>query len=507
MTTSTGKARHSLIIPLLFVVFLIIQLYALASGLAWIEVNPIQFNFWLSVLVAIVATVAGIVATYSFVQYNQERCFRDFIFSLIGINIVLLAFLFLLTHPAASWSAFSDRQRNMTIVAAIGYLVTPGMLASSIVNDNYVTRKTKCIALLLGTVILPLISVWMFLAPEPIFRLTGPGIGLGVLTPHAWFLAIIIGITSLVAFLRYLQEWLRGHDRIILSAALALVHWILAFLIYLVIESPLQVAELLWFSSIAAGFILLAIAMVVTSIIEPHRALEMIIEERTSQLKESQEETEFYLKLWTHKIGNLLQGISTYLELIGYQAEEVSGLVNLRKPAADLVKESILVNRQIGRLIRIKEKTSSATWPVSLMHALMKSKDEVREILDENLVSVRIPRIEESLQVVADDLIDIVFINLITKCFNNGHHVQPKIAMSVAVNQNHVHVKFKPCPIESDIKIRDYLKRKPSLKESIADLDFFMSWTIMERYGGAINYEENPHTKENVLVLTFKRAF
>jgi hypothetical protein len=47
---------------------------------------------------------------------------------------------------------------------------------------------------------------------------------------------------------------------------------------------------------------------------------------------------------------------------------------------------------------------------------------------------------------------------------------------------------------------------KPTLKNSIVDLDMFMVWLLMERYGGSIEYRQNQNSQDEELVLMFKKA-
>lgn len=488
----------------MFLIFFTIQLLVLISGLAWVYIEPNQFSYWMLVFVAFLAIASGIVSTYSFVQYTQERRFKSFVIALLGANIVLLAFLYLLTHPVTTWSVFSSRERNMTIAAAIGFLITPGVLGGSLIGDRPVTRRSRNISLLWGVVIQPSIALLLLFSPEPMFLLTGEGFG--GLTLFGWMLTITIGVSTSISLVRYSQEWVRTRERIKLASSLALVLWIMSFLIYLAIESPLQVAELLWFSGVANGFVLLAAAMMIASIVEPHRALESVVRERTLQLEESRNETEFYLRLWTHKIGNLLQGISTYLELIGYKAGEIDSITEMQKPAMDLAKESVLVNRQVENLVRIKENESSVTWPVNLYQVLINSIDEVKVFLDDKSISVKLIDVNQSLQVVADDLIRIVLTNLVIRCARQNKLNHQRATIQIKENQNNVQVLFGPCPLLSNSEIKEWSRNKPTLKSSVVDLDLYMAWCLMERYGGSIEQQQSPNYKEEELVLTFIKA-
>ena len=488
----------------MFLTFFIAQLTVLASGLAWVQLDPDQFSFWMLVFVALLVIVSGIVATYSFVQYTQEGSFRSLVITLLGANVILLAFLYLLTQPVTTWSVFSDRQRNMTIVAALGGLITPGVLGGSLVGNKKMTPRYRNITLLWGAVIQPLVSLLFLLSPRPVFVLTGQG--LAGLSLAGWILSIIIGVSTVLSLMRYLQEWFWTRESITLASSLALILWITSFFIYLAIETPTQVAELLWFSGVAEGFVLLAVTMIITSIIEPHRVLESLVEERTVQLNESRKETELYLRLWTHKIGNLLQGISTYLELIGNGSEGIPILSDFQKLAMDLVNESTLVNRQIERLVRIKEKETSVIWPINISQILSKLEENTQGTHNHVVFIERTRHKDHEVQILADDLIDIVFSNLLTKCAKVHKENQRKPTIRILENKNTIQVIFSPCSLESVSEVKKWSISKPSSKNSVVDLDLFMVWQLMEKYGGRIEHRKNPDSLEEELVLTFQKA-
>jgi hypothetical protein len=504
MLSQFRNRRHEIGILVLFFSFFIVQILIVSSGFAWVYLDPDQFRFWMLVFVAMLSIVAGIVATYSFVQYTQEGSLRSFVITLIGANVILLAFLYLLTHPVTTWSIFSDRKRNMTIAAALGFLITPGVLAGSLVGNKSMTPRSRNIALLWGFVAQPLVSMILLLSPRPLFTLTSEGFG--NLSLVGWIMSITIGVSTSLSLVRYLQEWFRTRESITLASSLALVLWITSFLIYLAIESPTQVAEILWFSSIAEGFVLLAFTMIITSIIEPHRALESLVKVRTIQLEESRKDTEFYLRLWTHKIGNLLQGISTYLELIGYEAVKTSPLTNFQKLATDLVIESTIVNRQVESLVRIKEKETSVTWPMNISYVLSKFLEKMKEHQDAESFDMVVPDIDNQIQIVADDLIDIVFSNLMTKCIKQYKENSKRPSIRIKDNGNSIQMFFGPCSSDLALETKDWTKSRPPLKNSVVDLDIFMVWLLMDRYGGSIEHQQDQNTQEEELVLTFRKA-
>jgi hypothetical protein len=164
------------------------------------------------------------------------------------------------------------------------------------------------------------------------------------------------------------------------------------------------------------------------------------------------------------------------------------------------------VNRQVERLVQIKENATSITWPVNLYQVLINSIDEVKEFLDDTSISVKLIDIDQTLQVVANDLISIVFANLVIRCVRQNRLNHQKATIRIKENQNNVQVLFGPCPLLSNSEIKEWSRNKPTMKSSVVDLDLFMTWLIMERYGGRIEQLQNPNNKEEELVLTFGKV-
>ncbi|MBA7562445.1 hypothetical protein ES708_04097 [subsurface metagenome] len=137
---------------------------------------------------------------------------------------------------------------------------------------------------------------------------------------------------------------------------LALILWITGTVFIIVLWDPLQIAELLWMTTIIAGFLLIATVQFVTSIIHPHKLLESQVFQRTQELNQSKRESDFYLSMWTHKLGNFLQGMVTYLDILEHASQNSEDDSKTRAVARDLSREAIIVNQQVTDLMRIRER-------------------------------------------------------------------------------------------------------------------------------------------------------
>ncbi|MFW9794747.1 MAG: hypothetical protein ACFFEE_10620, partial [Candidatus Thorarchaeota archaeon] len=342
MSELQGSPWENRILLFIFVVTMISFLVAGFSGLAWRILDLIEFSFWIVIVTFLLAVSAVAVLTYSFVSFTQSREVRHLMLLLMSANIIIWGFLFLLSHPSSiNWSAmFSDRNRNRTLAMALVLIVIPTIILGSFTGELKPSRPSVLLLILWGTVIMPIISLVLFFSPDPLFIMVTSEGGIEGLTPIGAAISMGYLIAQLIAVPRLLQIWWRSRNTIDLSLLLALVIWLLGTLFIIILWDPLQVAEILWVASIITGFLFIAVVQFVTSILHPHRHLEGLVNQRTKELNLSKQESEFYLKMWTHKMGNYLQGMITYLEILEMAEQYSEDDRETRLAAGDLSREA-----------------------------------------------------------------------------------------------------------------------------------------------------------------------
>ncbi|TFG06185.1 hypothetical protein EU538_10610, partial [Candidatus Thorarchaeota archaeon] len=207
MPPDPRKRYYDSIIGVLFILLFGGILVITGSGMAWTYIEPQHSAFWLTVLVAMLATVAGIVSTYSFVNYTQQPHLRSMVIMFLGANVVLFSFAYLVTHPIIELSTIATRDRNRTIVSGLGFLLTPGVLAGSVTGEALFTRTKKRLVILWGAILQPLAFILLLATPYPLFKVTDPSGGFAGLTPVGILLTLVVGSSAALALLRYLLEW------------------------------------------------------------------------------------------------------------------------------------------------------------------------------------------------------------------------------------------------------------------------------------------------------------
>lgn len=378
------------------------------SGFAWTLLPVSRFSFWLTLLAFLLAVSAGMVASYSFISFSQFREIRSLMLLLLGLNLALWSFLFLVTHPSsASWSTiFADRAKNRTLGIAFVLIAVPCILIGSFGGDAKPRKSSIQILLLWGTVLMPIVSLWFFFSPTPVFLMTDSTGGIEGLTPIGMIASFGYLVAQILAVVRLGQKWRKTRESIDLSLLFAMSEWVVGTIFIIILWDPLQIAELIWIGSIIFGLFFIGAVQFISSIVHPHKILESLVEQRTVELELSKKESEFYLSMWTHKMGNILQGIVTYLDLI--ELEDIVDENETVSAARALSQEATLVNNQVLRLTQIMD-----TFPIQLMSididkALKKAIKSSKDILDDESFIIEYSR-GGDLSVMADRLLDLTF--------------------------------------------------------------------------------------------------
>lgn len=488
----------------LFIVMFFILCSFLVTGAAWNTVSDEGAFFWIAFLVAFLAMSAGVVFIYSLVHYVQLRILRSLIIMFLGGNVVVFSFLFLMTHPSTLGSPLAGRYRNRTVVTALGFLLTPGVLAGSVFGGKELTTRKRNFVILWGLVLQPLFSISLLLTEDPLFKVTDPTGGLVGLTPVGWLLTIVVGSTAVVSLARYTKEWFDTRDRIVLGSTLALVFWLYTFVVYSLLEDPYQVAELLWIGGVIAGFIMLSVAMIFTAIIEPHRGLESLVERRTKELEVARKESDLYLSMWVHKMGNLLQGIVSYLELLAH-GDSLNGTYNRAiETAMKLSREATFFNRQVAILSEIKSIAEKKLVPYKLETAIGRAQQTVEQMLKGTKFRFEISEIDDSLLVRADNKLDIVFTNLfVNEILSRKGEILISVECALIGNQVEVRVVTDGSrPADSEL---DQLLITDIPDVTTLNLNLFSVRLLLERYRSSIEYSRHDDADRNEYVIRFHR--
>jgi hypothetical protein len=322
--------------------------------------------------------------------------------------------------------------------------------------------------------------------------------GLGGLTIAGWAVAIFVPLLIVIAFVRLVGEYKQSRDLVVLAFALALLLWATASLNLSVLWNPDQVAEIVYMTDATAGMAVIGMAMVMDAIVEPFRTLETVIHKRTQELEDSKSETEFFLSAWAHKVGNMLQGITTYLDLVGYAATKGESLVSSQKEAAQLNWEAKIINRQVAWLSRVKASSKSPLVSVSLGLAISKAATSIAELAETR--SILVTPNDEDICVLADDNLDLLFAGLFSHCVLPSRMNGASIAVRYDRDEDKIAVGLNMKTGPSTKDMAEFLRSTSLPSISKLDLDMYMTRLLLNRYGALV---ESHAGNDRRLVLRF----
>lgn len=476
-------------------------LYVSFTGLIWVIATAQTIALWITLLVATILATASMIFTHTLVHYFQHRKVRNLLILYLSVDIILIAILYLLSHASFEmYSVFADKQRNRTLIVAFGLAVSSFAMGSSFSGDKFASRQSKILASIWSLLVLPLISLWFLFSPEPVFQLT-ESTGFFGLNPVGWLFVIGIALMLILSFLRYIQEWTMNRDSVALSFVLALLFWMFAVGIIAALDTPFQLGEVVWLGSFTTGFVVIAIAMFVTAILEPRKALEDTVAQRTHELSISKKESEFYLGMWTHKMGNLLQGLLVYLDLLSEAEDSGSDTRDHRRSAMEIAREATLLNTQVTKLSQVSEKERQDRTPVSLATAISSAMDTSSRLLNPETFRVNF-RSMTDVYVLADEMLDVAILSILSFFVRTRLHEDLNITIWYQKEDDLVSVFIECVGNEMPKEIQEFLAEHAVPQTPTLELDIYVARTILELYSAKISYERLGEERINRLTLT-----
>jgi hypothetical protein len=473
-------------------------------GLTQILLNQNDLLFGTILLISMGMGVNSVIVAFTALHYLQERNFRDLALFLIALDGILMMVFYLITCPASEpWSYFADRDRNRTIITAFTFILIPFLLLGSPDQEATTSKKQEIISGIWGLGIMPSILLIFLLSPEPLFVTTQIGQGLSGISPFAW--VILSGaLAALVGtFVKSLIVWRREQSRIAMAHFMMLTLWTCSVVTFSVQSNPFQLSEILWFWGFISGFAIIAVAIIITNVIEPQKELAALVKLRTEELESTEKETEFYLNIWAHKVGNILQGMTTYLDLFS-EAPNQENLTRPQEVAKELGGEATIINRQVAALLRVKENKEPKTWPVHLQNKIRQAHETSREILGQDSHALLL-EYDEDVHVIADDLLDLVFISIFKFVMNNCTWKEPVTKLEIGVVKGRVLATIGceeiTLSMDAELALSDGII--PEGKH--LGLEIFTAKILMTYYGGSIGFRKEPLTNQSLFVLDFKQ--
>ncbi len=470
----------------------------------WQGLSPGLIVFWLTLNTVIGSLAAGIVLIYSLERYKQEQLFRDLLLVMMCITVIITGILYLITSPAfTDLSPFVDRNRNRVIVLFEGLILSASPLLGSLVNETPIKQGERFRLILLNGFIGPILALYSLLTPVQFITMTSPELGPFEFRPEALALFIILVVLMVMSLIKSFKAYRANRVSVLLGISLLMALLIVGGVLVAMVVNPMSVLEISWHAAYVEGFVIIGISFMMDVVVDPFRALKTLVTKRTEELAESKRESEYYLNIWSHKVGNLLQEMQLHLELLN-MASDLEEIRKLSYSSLMLVDDVEAINRQVRILSRIKGRQDENLFPVSMRDAIRTAIREIADVSGNIDPKITFAELEHDNLVLADELLVAVPFNIIMHIIRHQSVGNPKINVSLSESQDNltVRIQYEGKQIPKDIlaALQDTLD--PS--RTTLGLDIYAVKVLLKVYGGSFIYEDLPHG--GVFIASIKKA-
>ncbi|MFW9848063.1 MAG: hypothetical protein ACFFF4_02920 [Candidatus Thorarchaeota archaeon] len=492
MAEATNKRLISITILVLFIIFLTIPIIFIMTGFMWYELTQGQIVLWLTFNTMVGSVAAGVVFIYSLERYKQEQLFTYLLLVMTCITLMIGAVLYLITSPAfINLSPFVDRNRNRCIMMLEGLTLATSPLLGSLERETPIRQHEKLLLILLNIVVGPILQIYSLFSPVQLFTLYSEELGPFQYAPVDLVVFGFLIVLLIMSMIKSLRAYYINRVSIHLALAVLLALIMVVGILFSSRASPMSVLECTAHSVYIEGFVIVSISFMMDVVVDPFGTLKALVTRRTEELEESKRESEYYLSIWSHKVGNLLQGLQLYLELLS-SASDQQDIMKFSQSSLMLVKDVEAINRQVSILSRIKGRQTKDLIPVSINDAIKAAICEINGIFGDSAPEIRFSEFMQDDYVLGDELLSTIPFNIIMYIIIYQTLEKSKISVSLSENQDYMtaHIQYEGKPISEDVLTALYDSLDPS--RTTMGLDLYAVKVLLKDYGGTFTHEESP---------------
>lgn len=469
------------------------------------ELNPHTFSTYLSVSVTLLTAFSLIICTYSLIFFLQEHKYRDLLFSLAALNVGIDSFLYWMSHPNSPFLRIievSEIKSDTLLILGIGVFIF-AIVVNSIIGTRSVPVGLERITLIAGGLILPVAAISITAIEYQILMLQFNQALLNLLGDAILILlASILGISLILS----LRTW-GARNSFLDTSRIFLCFFIEIFLVLRLLQTQIYQAIELWAINTAlAGFAIYAASTLILSIVEPHRALSEMVDARTRELEISRQESEFYLFMWGHDVGNTLQSIASYLELLPRMTSLDDPTSHLHRTATELTDKATDIVRLVNQLTQIRSKQSMKLQSTSLNRVLSESVETLRTQIVDRYFRIEYDDRLPQVNVMADELLYQTVGNLLYNRYEFNTAEDPFVRTDFSVSGSKVLIEVidNGPPLPSDVHSSLFDEFRPSMTS--IGLRLFIVRQLITRYHGSFEYERLERLGQNRFTLSLALA-
>ena len=235
-------------------------------------------------------------------------------------------------------------------------------------------------------------------------------------------------------------------------------------------------------------------------------------------MTDAEKQTKMYLDLITHDVGNLVGPIDAYLELLMGSTPLTDKQQKYLSSALEAVRSTSHLIRNVRRSAQMMDKDLEIV-PVNLTRSIKQTSSDAKAAALHRKVDIRLKMPDRDVWVLADNLLDEVFYNLLTNAIRYDEHEEVFIEVEVEVVEVEGRRSAKVSIADHAIGIPDELKGKifirgfkdlirqdrPVLQKSKgAGMGLSLVKALVDRYEGKIwieNREYDDYTRGSIFTV------
>jgi len=211
--------------------------------------------------------------------------------------------------------------------------------------------------------------------------------------------------------------------------------------------------------------------------------------EHERMLEEQRDNLEILNKIIRHDIGNNLQFVVAYGDMLEDYVEKDGE--EFLEHIMSRGWEAVDITRTAGEVTDVLLSSETDQTPINLKHILIAQIDNLRENNERALVSVEgtLPDVA----VLADEMLNSVFRNLLNNAVVHNDKETPKVIVSATANDHvvQVHIADNGPGIPDEQKDQIFEGGEKGLDSDGSGIGLYLVQTLVERYGGTVWIEDN----------------
>lgn len=222
-------------------------------------------------------------------------------------------------------------------------------------------------------------------------------------------------------------------------------------------------------------------------------------------LNEAKDQVRVYLDLLTHDVGNLVNPVNAYLEIVLGTTTLTPVQYKYLSSALEASRNMLHIIRNVRRSAQMLETTGVELVPTNLAKSIRQAAAEAKAAFLGKKVSIRLSVPDKDQWVVADTFLDEVIYNLLTNSIKFDDHDEVIIDLETKPTElggrNYINVRIvdRGVGIPDDLKLkvfsRDFRKtarldRPVTQKSKGAGMGLSIVKALMDRYGGRVWVED-----------------